>query len=124
MKILIVDDSRFLQNFLIKLLNMYLPEGEILTANNGTDAYSLYLKEKPDFTLTDLLMPELNGQELLRLIKEDNDNAKVIIISADIQKATREEAFKMGALAFFNKPLTKETSAELINLIKETSHAD
>lgn len=124
MKLLIVDDSRFLQNFLIKLLNMYLPEAELITANNGSEAYSLYLKENPDYVLTDLLMPELNGQELLRLIKENDNKAKVIIISADIQKATREEAFQMGALAFFNKPLTKATAAELMNLIKETSNAD
>jgi len=124
MKILIVDDSRFLQNFLIKLLNLYLPEAELTTANNGLEAFALYKKEKPAFVLTDLLMPELNGQELLRLIMAEDEPARVIVISADVQKSTREEAFQLGALAFFNKPLTKETSAELINLIKETSHAD
>jgi len=120
MKILIVDDSRFLQNFLIKLIKLYLPEGELFVANNGLEAFDLYQKEKPAFVLTDLLMPELNGQELLRLIKEYDAQAKVIVISADIQHSTREEAFQLGALAFFNKPLSKETAAELINLLKET----
>lgn len=124
MKILIVDDSRFLQNFLIKLLNLYLPEAELFVANNGLEAFALYQKERPAFVLTDLLMPELNGQELLRLIKEYNEQANIIIISADIQNSTREEAFQMGALAFFNKPLTKQTAAELIDLIKETPHVD
>lgn len=124
MKILIVDDSRFLQNFLIKLLNLYLPEAELFVANNGVDAFALYQKEKPAFVLTDLLMPEMNGQELLRSIKEYDKQSRVIVISADIQNSTREEAFQLGALAYFNKPLTKETAAELINLIKETYHVD
>ncbi len=123
MKILIVDDSRFLQNFLIKLFKQYLPEGEIIVANDGLEAFELYKKEKPDFVLTDLLMPELNGQELIRLIKEYNEQANIIVISADIQKSTRAEVFKLGALAFFNKPLTNETASELISLIKETSYA-
>lgn len=124
MKILIVDDSRFLQNFLIKLLNMYLPEADLLVAGNGADAFALYKQENPSFVLTDLLMPELNGQDLLRLVKEYDRNAKVIVISADIQKSTRQEAFQLGAMAYFNKPLTKETAADLIALLKENTHAD
>ncbi len=88
------------------------------------EAFALYQKERPAFILTDLLMPEVSGQELLRLVKEYDEQANVIIISADIQKSTREEAFQMDALHFFNKPLTKETAAELIDLLKETPHAN
>lgn len=123
MKILIVDDSRFLQNYLKKLLNLYLPDADIIVANNGMEAWGLYQQEKPDFILTDLLMPELNGQELLRLVRTADQHAKIIVISADIQNSTREEVYQLGALAFFNKPLSKETAAELINLIKENSNA-
>ncbi|PKM78777.1 MAG: response regulator [Firmicutes bacterium HGW-Firmicutes-15] len=123
MKILIVDDSRFHQNFVVKILNKYLPEGELLLANNGMEGFEMFEKERPAFVLTDLLMPERNGQDLLRLIKACDSNASVIVVSADIQKSTREEVKQLGALAFFNKPLTNETASELIALIKETSHA-
>ncbi len=123
MKILIVDDSRFHQNFVIKILTKYLPEGELLTANDGLEAFEVYKKEQPAVVLTDLLMPGRNGQDLLRLIKECDPQANVIVISADIQKSTREEVKQLGALAFFNKPLTNETAGELITLIKETLHA-
>ncbi|MDD4561993.1 MAG: response regulator [Syntrophomonadaceae bacterium] len=123
MKILIVDDSRFLQNFLIRLFNRYLPEGEIIVANHGLEAFELYKNESPAFVLTDLLMPKVSGQELMRLIKEYDKEANIIVISADIQKSTRAEVFKLGALAFFNKPLTDETAGKLITLIKETTHA-
>ena len=123
MKILIADDSRFLQNFLIRILNKYVPEGEILIANNGLEAMQIFQREKPAFILTDLLMPELSGQELLRSIKSYDKQANVIVISADIQNSTREEVQGLGALAFFNKPLTNETVEELITLIKETALA-
>jgi DNA-binding NarL/FixJ family response regulator len=122
-KILIVDDSQFFQGFLKKLFHNYLPEAVLLTANNGRDAYALYEQERPEFVITDLLMPEMNGQEFLQVLKESNPQVKVIVISADIQKATRREIEKMGALAFFNKPLNNEKAGELLALLKEGSYA-
>ena len=88
MKILIVDDSQFFQGFLKKLFIKYIPEAELIMANNGRDAYALYEQERPDFIITDLLMPEMNGQGFLHMVKESNPKVKVIIITADIQKAT------------------------------------
>jgi len=123
MKILIVDDSRFQQNFLVKIFQIFLPEGELLKADNGIKAFDIYKEERPDFVLTDLLMPERSGQDLLRLIKEFDQQSKVIVITADIQKSTRDELNQMGALAFFNKPLNNENIAQLIELIKEAAHA-
>jgi len=122
-KILIVDDSRFQKNYLVKMFQIYFPEGEILTADNGIEAFEIFKKERPAFVLTDLLMPERSGQDLLRLIKEYDSQSNVIVITADVQKSTREEVHQMGALAFFNKPLNNENILELINLIKETAHA-
>lgn len=124
MKILIIDDSIFFRNVLIKIFKQYLAEADIVTANNGIEAYAVYQKERPDIILTDLLMPVGTGQEFLRLIKENDIQAKVIVMTADIQKATREEVFRMGALAFFNKPLTNENTVELITLIKEAGNAE
>lgn len=123
MKILIVDDSRFLQKILKRLFEQYFPESEVIVASHAREAFELYKKEKPAFVLTDLLMPEVSGQELMRSIKDYDQQANIIVISADIQKSTRAEAMELGALAFFNKPLTDESSDELITLIKETPYA-
>lgn len=121
MKILIIDDSRFLQNFLIKILKTYVPEAAIIVAGNGVQGLELFKSENPDFVLTDLLMPEMNGQDLLKEIRKINLNAKIIVISADIQKATRDEVEELGILAFFNKPFNNEKATELVNLIKEAA---
>lgn len=123
MKILLIDDSSFFRNVLIRIFKQYLAEADIVTANNGMEAYDIYNEESPDIIITDLLMPVGTGQEFLRLIKENDRQAKVIVVTADIQKATREEVLQMGALAFINKPLDNEKAVELIALIKEACNA-
>ncbi|HHW60591.1 MAG TPA: response regulator [Syntrophomonadaceae bacterium] len=123
MKILVVDDSLFSQKMLIRLFNQYLPESEVIVASQALEAFELYKKEQPAFVITDLLMPEVSGQELIRLIMDYDSHANIIVISADIQKSTRAEVMASGALAFLNKPLTDEVTGELLTLIKETPHA-
>ncbi|MDD3022993.1 MAG: response regulator, partial [Syntrophomonadaceae bacterium] len=88
MKILIVDDSQLVKKLLLKVIKDYLPDVLVFLANNGEEGFQIYQEEKPDYVLTDLLMPKMNGQELLRLIKDSEYKAKVIVMSADIQKST------------------------------------
>ncbi|MDD3270139.1 MAG: response regulator [Syntrophomonadaceae bacterium] len=123
MKILLADDSQFFKNFLLRIFNEYLPDALIYQAGNGQEAFQIYHNEKPDFVLTDLLMPGINGHELVRLIKESDHEAKIIVLSADIQKSTREEIEAMGVIDFINKPLNNEKATQLLNLIKEACDA-
>lgn len=123
MKILLVDDSQFFKNLLIKIIREYLPDTVILLANNGEEAFHIYQEEQPDIILTDILMPKKNGQELIQMLKKSDSRAKVIVLSADIQKSTREEIEAMGVIEFINKPLNDEKATRLVNLIKEASNA-
>ncbi|MDD2619662.1 MAG: response regulator [Syntrophomonadaceae bacterium] len=123
MKILIVDDSQLVKKLLLKVIKDYLPDVLVFLANNGEEGFQIYQEEKPDYVLTDLLMPKMNGQELLRLIKDSEYKAKVIVMSADIQKSTREEIEAMDVIAFINKPLNNEKAAYLIDLLKGEYHA-
>ena len=119
MKILIVDDSNFVITIVSKTLQTNIPVLEILTASNGIEGYNLYRTEKPDLIVLDLLMPEMNGWELLKLIREEDLKVKIIVLSADIQKATRDEIETFGITAFLNKPFNNEKAEQLIHIIKE-----
>lgn len=119
MKILIVEDSLFVQSVLRKVLYENFPECEILTAQDGKRGYLLYREQKPDVITTDLLMPIWNGQEMLTKIRAMDTKTPVIVISADVQKATKEEVYNLGIVGFINKPITSENSNLLIELIKE-----
>lgn len=119
MKILIVDDSNFVRSLVGKTLEINFPIFVLLMASNGLEGYDLYRAEKPDLIVMDLLMPEMNGWELLKLIREEDPSVKIIVLSADVQKATREEIEKFGITAFIPKPFNKEKSEQLINIVKE-----
>ncbi|MEC1719029.1 response regulator transcription factor [Schinkia azotoformans] len=118
MKILIVEDSMFVRNVIKKVILENIPNCEVLTANDGESGFNLYQEYKPDLITTDLLMPNLSGQDLLKKIREIDKETKVIVISADVQKATRDEIEELGILGFINKPVTGEKADLLINLIK------
>jgi len=119
LKILIVDDSNFVRSLVGKTLEINFPIFVLLMASNGLEGYDLYRAEKPDLIVMDLLMPEMNGWELLKLIREEDPSVKIIVLSADVQKATREEIEKFGITAFIPKPFNKEKSEQLINIVKE-----
>ncbi|WP_339242712.1 response regulator [Paenibacillus sp. FSL R5-0517] len=124
MKVLIVEDSIFVQKLVRKLIMDHTTDCEIQIASNGEQGYNLYQTFKPDLIITDLLMPGLNGQEMLRMIREIDRDVHIIILSADIQKATREEVESLGISGFLNKPLTVDKANTLVELIRVTNHAE
>ena len=101
--ILVVDDSRVSRKILINMLEKsgYSIAGEAI---DGNDGIAQYKKLKPDVVTMDITMPELNGIEALKQIKEFDPDAKVIIITAAGQLEKRALAKENGAVAFVTKP--------------------
>ncbi len=121
-KVLIVDDSVFSQKIAANLIKKYMGYVELSFANDGEEGIELYEKLKPDFVITDLLMPKLSGQELISRIKAHDKFAEIIVISADVQKNIREEVEAYNILAFLNKPLQDEKAQLICNLMREKIH--
>lgn len=105
-KILIVDDSTYAR----RILRNMLEKGghQIVEASNGTEALQQIPLEKPDLITLDLLMPGIQGQELLGQIKSSYPHLKVVVVTADIQEDTRRELLALGADEFLNKPVSSE----------------
>jgi len=100
--ILLVEDKKSMRRMLTQTLQA---EGfQVFEARDGTEALELYRKNWIDLILTDLQMPEMDGLELLQLLKEEGSLVDVIIMTAygTIEKAV--EAMKIGALDFITKP--------------------
>lgn len=85
-KILIVDDSVFSQNITGNLIKKYLPDTQIFFGKDGQEGFEKYKEINPDYILLDLLMPEVNGGQLIKLIKEQDGNAKIFVVSARCSK--------------------------------------
>ncbi|ABZ84577.1 two-component response regulator, putative [Heliomicrobium modesticaldum Ice1] len=118
MKILVVDDSIVYRTQIVKLLRDNLPEADFVTAGDGVAGLTKFIEEKPDVTLLDLLMPGMNGQEVLKKIKEISPEARVIVLTADIQKFIEAEVRELGAWTFVHKPITREKAKQVAQLIK------
>jgi CheY-like chemotaxis protein len=75
-------------------------------AVNGLDGLAAIEHSRPDAVLLDLRMPDIDGLEVLRRIREDPRHADlpVIMLTANVQDAVRGEALALGARAFFGKP--------------------
>lgn len=122
MKILIVDDSKFSQIITSKLMKSEFEDIEINFANNGQEGINKYKELNPDYVLVDLLMPIINGQKLVKLIKDYDENANIFIVSADVQKTVRKELEDFGILAFLNKPFDEDKLKVVSEIIRGKSH--
>lgn len=113
-KVLIIDDSGFQRKIITSILEA---EGNtVLTAENGRAGFDIAVKESPDLIICDLLMPELDGYGLLKLVRDHNLAIPVLILTSDIQNTTRSECLALGALDVLNKPVKKEI---LVPVIKD-----
>jgi DNA-binding NtrC family response regulator len=84
--------------------------------HDGRDALELFLKHKPDFIFIDVMMPVMNGIDALKAIKENDPNAKVIMVTADNSTDTIKDLEKLNATAIIFKPFKIE---DIINVIEK-----
>lgn len=114
--ILICDDAAFMRMMIKDILtkNGYNVVGE---AENGVKAIEMYKETKPDLVLMDITMPEMDGIQALKKIKEGDGNAKVIMCSAMGQQAMVIEAIQSGAKDFIVKPFQPERILEAVQKV-------
>lgn len=122
MKILIVDDSIFSQKVTANLLKKNLKDVSFYYANDGEEGYEKYKEIKPDYVFVDLLMPKINGYELVKLIKIYDSAAKIFVVSADVQKKVREEIEKCDILYFANKPFSEDNAKLLCEMMERQKY--
>jgi len=110
--ILVVEDSRLSRRMIIDILTE--SGHDTAEAIHGEDALELFRERRPDCVITDLLMPVMNGQGLLRRIRQFDTQVPIIVVSADIQRSTRSECDELGISGFLPKPVQ---AADLISCI-------
>lgn len=106
-RVLIVDDAAFMRMTIKKMLEAHdhVVCGE---AANGIEAVQKYSEVNPDVVLLDITMPEMNGVEALKKIKEIDKGARVVICSAMGQQAMVAQAIQFGAKDFIVKPFEED----------------
>jgi len=112
-KVLIIDDEKQILDSLSAILK---DDGfEVFTAKDGREGLNLFDTVKPEIVLLDVWMPELDGLQILKMIKEKEKDAIVIVISGHGTISTAVEAVKVGAYDFLEKPLSIDKVLEVIS---------
>jgi DNA-binding NarL/FixJ family response regulator len=104
MKVLLIDDNRLMLEGLQNLLEAHGIE-VVGQATNGRQALKLVWELKPDITLMDIRMPELDGLAATRLIKAEMPDAKIVILTTSAEDQDLFEAVKSGACGYLLKSM-------------------
>ena len=114
--ILVCDDAAFMRMMIKdkKNKNGYNVAGE---AENGAKAVEKYNELKPDLVLMDITMPEMDGIQALKKIKEGDPGAMVIMCSAMGQQAMVIESIQSGAKDFIVKPFQADRVLEAVKKV-------
>ena len=114
--ILVCDDAAFMRMMIKDILvkNGYTVSGE---AENGLKAVEKYQELKPDLVLMDITMPEMDGIQALKKIKELDGGAAVIMCSAMGQQAMVIESIQNGAKDFIVKPFQANRVLEAVKKV-------
>ena len=113
-KILIIDDDKEMLQSLKKILS-HRPEYEITVTQEPRMGEELFHKEKFDLVISDLMMNDLTGMDILKSFKENNNETPVIIISGYGTIEASVEAVKLGAFDFIEKPFASKKLFESID---------
>jgi CheY-like chemotaxis protein len=113
-KVLIVEDNqdyRELVDFFLQLKGF-----EVILANDGIEAVDLATAEQPQIILMDLNLPNLDGWEATRIIKQNESTAHIpiIAVSANCSRDKSDKILEMGAVGCIQKPLDIESLPDLI----------
>jgi DNA-binding response OmpR family regulator len=111
-KILIVDDEKPIRDMLRKFLSK---KGyDVFDADNGDDAVAIVKNESPQVVLLDIRMPKTDGTEVLKRIREVNQEVGVIMITAVSETAIAEKCMELGAFDYITKPISLEYLEECL----------
>lgn len=114
-KILVIEDEQVLQKNIIKILRL---EGfEVLGANDGESGVACARQESPDLIVCDVMMPGLDGYQVLQLLQQDVETALIpfIFLTAKTERSDMRQGFEMGADDYLVKPFDAD---ELLRAIE------
>ena len=119
-KILVIDDDDRIRDLLKKFLSK--ENFLVSVASNAIDAENLIKSLKFDLIVVDKMMPEKNGVDFIKTIRQNDDNTPVIMLTAMSDIDSKIEGLSIGADDYISKPFdAKELLLRIINILKRTS---
>ncbi len=122
LKVMVVDDSAFARRMMRRALE---EAGHTVSeADGGAAALELYPATRPDVVTLDLLMPGMEGAEVLQRLLDLDPGARVIVCSSNVQTVVKSRLLALGARGYLTKPPAREALLQALAAATEpSSHA-
>ncbi|NOY45803.1 MAG: response regulator [Deltaproteobacteria bacterium] len=118
-KVLIVDDSAWARTLARQVVEgIDVPGLEVCEAADGVVALESMTVDPPDLVVLDLVLPGMHGDEVLRQARRAGFRGKVVVLTADVQDATRAAMDELGVDGFVTKPLVGATVEALADHLR------
>jgi len=105
-KILVVEDDKHTRMLLQAILES--ANYTVVTANNGEDALEVMEKEHVDLVVLDIMMPKMDGYEFTKILRENDNNLPILMVSAKQLPANKRKGFLVGTDDYITKPIDEE----------------
>lgn len=124
-KLFIADDEVAIREGIRCLLDWNAHGYHIVgDASNGKQAYQAILEKQPDMVLLDIRMPGMSGLDVIKNLRENNFNGKIIILSGYSDFSYAQQAIQYGVLYYLTKPIDKNRLKEIITAVKKQLDSD
>ena len=122
-RVLVVDDQRYFRELLEGLLRE--ADYEVRTAASGEEALEIFAGESFDVVITDLVMPGMDGSDLVHRVKQENANQDIVVVTGVVDVKTAVDAMKIGADEYLLKPIDASVlTSALDNLARRRATRD
>ena len=119
-KVLIVDDDPVMLRLASIIISKHF---QVVTASSGEEALKIFETEKPDLVLSDLLMPEMDGYELHRILQEKNsESVPIVFMTADEDEDSERRGFDIGVDDYIHKPFKADVLLRRIQNVLRNSN--
>jgi DNA-binding NarL/FixJ family response regulator len=115
--VLVVDDHPFMRSGLAGEINSHPDMRVVAEANDGRECLERFRELLPDVTLLDLRMPNMNGLDALKAIREVKPDAKVIILTTLVGDVQVYRALQAGAMGYLLKNLLQDELADTVRAV-------
>jgi len=118
-KVIVIEDQTIMRDLICQLVEGYTTMEVIAQSGDGAEGYELCLEHNPDLVILDIMLPNLNGSEVLRRLKAKNPNTNILIFSAASSNTMVNRLLKSGVTGYIEKDAGLVELEKAISLVAD-----
>ena len=111
--VLFAEDEEIIRNSYLNFLSLYFET--VIVAKDGEEALKLYKKHNPDLVITDIVMPKIDGLTLIKMIRQNDDITRTILLTAYSEQEQLLKATELNITKYLIKPVKKQALKEALD---------